>query len=746
MTQRPLKAGGGWPALFYSLDRAREAGGLWALYRRLARRNACKTCALGMGGQQGGMRNEAGGWPEVCKKSIQAQAADMQPAISPELFERLSLQSFLTMDHRTLERLGRIGHPVVLRPGDTHFRPVDWDAALDQIAAAFGRHRPDELTFYSSGRSSNEAAFLLQCLARALGTNNVHNCSFYCHQASGVALSRAIGIGTASVTLDDVEHADFAMVIGANPASNHPRLITQLVNLRRRGGRVVMVNPVREPGLVRFRIPSRPLSLLFGSQVSDLYLQPRIGGDIATLMGIMKAVLALGAEDRDFLDRHTEGWPALEANLAAVTWETLEHNSGLPRGEIEAAARLYASSRRALFMWAMGITHHQHGVNNVLAITNLALLRGMAGRPHAGVMPIRGHSNVQGVGSVGVAPVIRKAFAEKLNELYGIEVPPGRGLDTSETILAMGDGRIKAAFCLGGNLYSSNPDLPGTARAMQNVETMVYASTKLNPGHFHGRGRTTFILPVLARDEERQLTTQESMFNFVRLSDGGAPPPRPDMKSEVEIVAGLAERMLPKGRYDWSRLRDHDTLRQGIAAAVPGWRALADIGATKREFTIEGRIRHTPDFPLPDGRARLFVTPLPDVDPGPGRFTLMTFRSEGQFNSVVYDTEDIYRGVDRRDVVFMNAADAAALGLQYDDPIRVETELGAMNHQRLRFLDVARGSVVMYYPEANAILPRNIDPESGTPAFKSARCSVGRSKEAAPAPHHATGSLKIPAR
>jgi anaerobic selenocysteine-containing dehydrogenase len=265
------------------------------------------------------------------------------------------------MDHRTLEYMGRIGVPLVLRPGWTHFRAVEWETALIEIATAFRNCRPDETTFYMSGRSSNEAAFLLQCVARAFGTNNVHNCSCYCHQASGVALSRAIGTGTASVTLEDMEHADFAMVLGANPASNHPRLITQLVNLRRRGGKVVVVNPVREVGLVRFRIPSQPLSLLFGSQVSDLYLQPKIGGDIPALMGIMKAVLALGAEDRTFLERHADGWPSLRDDLAATSWETIERHSGLARAELEAAGRLYAGARNALFMWAMGMTHHQHG-------------------------------------------------------------------------------------------------------------------------------------------------------------------------------------------------------------------------------------------------------------------------------------------------------------------------------------------------------------------------------------------------
>jgi molybdopterin-dependent oxidoreductase alpha subunit len=734
---KPLSAGGGWPAIRYSLQKARGIGGLWRLYRRMATRNACKTCALGMGGQAGGMRNESGAWPEVCKKSIQAQAADMQPPIPLEVFERMSLDSFLTMDGRTLENLGRIGHPLVLRAGDDRYRPVPWDEALDDIAARLRALAPDEVTFYSSGRASNEAAFLLNCVARAFGTNNVHNCSFYCHQASGVALSRAIGSGTATVTLDDLEHADFAFVAGANPSSNHPRLITQLVELRKRGGRVVIMNPVREVGLERYRIPSRPLSLLFGSKINDLYLQPRIGGDIAALKGMTKAVLASGAEDRGFLERCVDGWPGVEEDIARTSWETLELHSGLRRSEMEAAARLYAASSKALFMWAMGLTHHLHGVDNVLALTNLALVRGMVGKPHAGLMPIRGHSNVQGVGSMGVAPKLKEAFAERIRDLYGIETPSTAGLGTHETILAMDEGKIRGAFCLGGNLYSSNPDLKHTARAMQKVETTVYVSTKLNPGHFHGRGRTTYILPALARDEERQSTTQESLFNYVRLSEGGQAPGSSEMRSEVEIISGLAERLLPRGRVDWSAFRNHETLRQEIARTVPGWEAVADIGKTKREFTIGGRIRHLPEFALPGGRAHMFVTPIPPNLAPEGQLMLMSLRSEGQFNTVVYENEDVYRGMDRRNVAMMNEEEAKELGFGYDDLVRVETETGTLDGLRLRFLDVPRGSLVMYYPEANEILPRRIDPNSGTPAFKSAPAKLSRSTAPRPVPHHA---------
>jgi molybdopterin-dependent oxidoreductase alpha subunit len=690
-----------------------------------------------MGGQIGGMRNEAGQWPEVCKKSIQAMAADMQPPIPPSVFERIPLDSFLTMDSRTLENMGRLAHPLVLEPGTRHYRCISWDEALEGITERFRTIKPEEMTFYSSGRASNEAAFLMQCLARSLGTNNVHNCSYYCHQASGVGLTLALGSGTASVNLDDLEHADFAMVLGANPASNHPRLITQLVALRKRGGKVVIVNPIRELGLEKFRIPSRPFSLLFGSKVSDLYLQPRIGGDIAALKGISKAVLLQGAEDRSFLSKHVDGWPLVEADVAATSWETIELHSGLPRALLEGAARLYSASRNAIFMWAMGMTHHQHGVDNVLAITNLALSRGMLGKPHAGVMPIRGHSNVQGVGSVGVTPALKEAFANRLLELYGIHVPNAKGMNTHETLLAMDEGRIKGAFCLGGNLLSSNPDAAHTARAMQKVETTVYVSTKLNRGHFHGRGQTTYILPARARDEECQPTTQESMFNYVRLSDGGHEAASEDMRSEVEIIASLAERLLPRGPVDWTKFRNHDILREAIAQIVPGWEAIKHITKTRKEFFIAGRLRHNTNFPLAGGKAKAFVTPIPNNLPPGGQLMLMTIRSEGQFNTVVYENEDIYRGIERRDCVMMNPKDAREMALAFDDIVRVETEIGALDGLRLRFLDVARGSLVMYYPEANAIIPRWIDPKSGTPAFKSVPARIVKHAPKPAAPRHA---------
>src|SRR5437762_5595578 len=439
-----MRSGGGFAALFYVLRKGREAGGIVRLYRRLRTRNACKTCGVGMGGQQGGMTNEAGHFPEVCKKSVQAQAGDMAGTIAEEVFRTTSLVRLEQLGSRELEGLGRLGFPLLAGPGDTHFRRVSWSEALDRAAAGLRATPPAESFFYSSGRSSNEAAFLMQVVARAWGTPNVHNCSFYCHNASSVALGQVYGSGTASVGLDDLAAADLALVAGANPASNHPRLVAQLVALRRRGGRVIVVNPLRELGLVRFRVPSDWRSMLFGSTVSDLYLQPHVGADVALLKALLKGVVEAGAVDRTFVAEHTSGWEAVAADLAASSWDELARCSGVARAEIDRAVTMLGEARRGVFCWAMGLTHHAHGVDNVLALANLALARGWLGRPGCGLLPIRGHSNVQGVGSCGVTPGLKQAFAARLQELYGSTVMPGSGQDPSTSLVSAAEGRIQA--------------------------------------------------------------------------------------------------------------------------------------------------------------------------------------------------------------------------------------------------------------------------------------------------------------
>ncbi|MDX1390569.1 MAG: molybdopterin-dependent oxidoreductase, partial [Acidobacteriota bacterium] len=349
---------------------------------------------------------------------------------------------------------------------------------------------------------------------------------------------------------------------------------SRMVELRRRGGTVIVVNPLKELGLVRFRIPSQTMSLLFGSNVSDIYIQPHIGTDVAVFKAILKGVIETDGADADFLRERVEGWEAVEEDVRSTSWETLLECCGVPRSQIDAAAAAISRANHGILLWAMGLTHHANGVDNIAALANIALARGWLGGRGRGLLPIRGHSNVQGVGSVGFTPALKEAFARKMEETYGIPSEPN-GLDTYGSMLAAEEGRIRAAVLLGGNLWASNPDLDWAGDAMQKIGTTAHITTKLNLGHIHGRGKVNLLLPVLARDEEKQATTQESMFNFVRLSDGGAPPPTADIRSEVEVITALAARVLPPGPFPFEKMGDHRAIREVIADVVPGFEEIA---------------------------------------------------------------------------------------------------------------------------------------------------------------------------
>ena len=714
-----MTSAGGWKAIGYALHTADRVGWM-ALWRAMRSRNACKTCALGMGGQQGGMVNEAGHFPEVCKKSLQAMAADMQEGISPAFFARYSLDELRTLSPRELESCGRIVDPVYAGPGDTHFRVVTWDEALGRITARLRATVPARSFFYSSGRSSNEAGFLLQLFARVFGTNNVNNCSYYCHQASSVGLASSLGTGTATVQLDDVERSDLFILVGGNPASNHPRLLRSLMAMRRRGGHVIVINPAKESGLVNFRVPSDPRSLLFGSRIASLYVQPHIGGDLALLTGIAKHVLERQGQDPTFIDHHTEGFAEFARQVGTTTWLDIEAGAGVSRETIANASEMYMSARNVVFGWTMGITHHLHGVENVQMIANLALLRGMIGRPHAGLMPIRGHSNVQGMGSVGVTPALKQAVLARLEKRLGICAPDAAGLDTMACIEACGRGDMDAAVCLGGNLFGSNPDAAFASGALGRLGLIAYLSTSLNSGHVWGTAKETLVLPVLPRDEEPQPTTQESMFSYVRFSDGG-PARHPGPRSEVSVLAALGRGVLgDEGPVAWTALESHQRIRALIAELVPGLEPMADIDSTRGEFHIAGRRLDTPRFPTASGRARFHVVVPPARPAARERWVqLMTVRSEGQFNTVVYEDEDVYRGQERRDVILLSPDDMRRWGLENDQRVIVRSSIGEMRGLRARPFDVRQGNAMMYYPEANTLVPRDVDPRSKTPAFKS---------------------------
>ncbi len=719
---------GGWRAIWYTLRMARQTGGFVRMIKALRTRNACKTCALGMGGQLGGMVNEKGHFPEVCKKSVQAMAADMQGGLNPEFFNEFNFDNLQRMTPRELEASGRIVEPLYAGPKDTSYRAISWDEAIQHVGDSMHGTPPDESFFYFSGRSSNEAGFLLQLVARLYGTNNVNNCSYFCHQASGVGLSTVTGSGTATIQLEDVARCDLLLLIGGNPASNHPRFMRTLMDLKRAGGRVVVINPMREVGLERFKVPSDLRSLLFGTTIADEYAKPHIGGDIALLTGIAKHVLERDEIEQQFIEESTTGFEAFREQVETTPWDVILGGSGVPRDGIRRIAELYCASSRTIFAWTMGITHHAHGVQNVQMIANLAMLRGMLGAPGRGLLPLRGHSNVQGIGSIGVTPALKEQVVTKLRDELGVVLPEKPGLDTLACVEAAGRGEMRLAMHLGGNLFGSCPDSRMAHKALRSIDTTVFLSTTLNTGHVHGRGKHSIILPVLARDEEPQATTQESMFNFVRLSDGGAP--RLDgPRSEVQVIASIARRVLDDDcPLDFRSMEEHRTIRQAIAKVIPGYAPVGAIDSTKQEFHIEGRTFHTPRFNTVDGRARFHSISIPTRDQSPDSLTLMTIRSEGQFNTVVYEDQDIYRGQDRRDVILMNQADIDAMQLTENCPVTVCSETGEMHGVLVRAFDIHMGNAAMYYPEANILVPRHADPVARTPAFKSVQVRIKRER------------------
>ena len=716
MAKLKVKSGGGWPAIRYSFRMGKKAGGVFKLYRALRSSNTCKTCALGMGGVSGGMHNEIGQAFQICKKSMQAQAQDMQAGIPSEFFENTSVDDFSKFTGRDLESMGRLIQPLYLSEGATHFQVINWEDALTKLLENWQIATPDRSFFYTSGRSSMEAAFLVQLLARQWGTNNVNNCSYYCHQASGVGLAQSLGGGTSTVSLEDVGKADLVVLIGANPASNHPRLMTYLAELRRRGGRVIVINPFKELGLQSFNVPSHMRSLFFGSEIASLYLQPHCGGDLAFLKA---AAVYLWQEKRinqAFLVSHCNHFEKFLKDLESEDLQLLLEKSGISFEELRIFCNYLIESQHTIYAWAMGITHQVHGVENVRAIANLALMLGMVGKPGAGLLPIRGHSNVQGVGTVGVVPKLKPKMADALLNKLNIRVPETLGKDTFACMQAAHNDEIDFAVLVGGNLYGANPDRNRSGEALGRINFTVFMSTTLNLGHVFGHGKNSLILPVRARDEEKQTTSQESMFNFVRLSAGGQKPPADDLPSESEIFVNIGKVLFGENPIPWSKLRDHHEIRKFIAQTVPQMDAIEQLDSGK-EFTIRGRIKHTPNFNTKNKKANLAIFSVPDARPKGGEFNLMTFRSEGQFNTIVYEEEDLYRGVEHRNVVFMNEKDITSNGFHEGGWVNVESEIGEMAVELIE-APIRAGNVAMYYPEANAIVPGVLDPQSRTPAFK----------------------------
>ncbi len=716
--------GGGFKAIRSVVRYATKIGPL-NLFRAVRSRNACKACAFGTGGQNGGYRNEARRGLEICNKNIQSQLSDIRSGISNQFFLEHDIRELSSFSGKQLEDLGRLVTPLYKAAGDSHYSVISYERAIARLAEQLKACSPERSFFYASGRSSNEAAFTLQLLARLYGTNNINNCSYYCHQASGVGLASSIGTSTATVRYDDLDKADVIFVFGANPASNHPRFVKSLIKCRRRGGQVVVVNPAKEAGMLRFASPSDWRSMLTaGASVASHYIQPHLGGDLAFMQGIAKALIENNWFDKTFTESYCHGFPEFSAAVAGLSWADIVATSGVSQQEIEQIAELYSHANNAIFSWSMGLTHHLHGVANIETLAALALMRGMLGKPGSGLLPLRGHSNIQGTGSMGFTPSLKRAVEEKIELELATSLPKQVGLDTMACMRAAADEKMDVALMLGGNLLASNPDTGFATQALNTVPFKCFINSTLNMSHVHGVDGEVIVFPVRVRDEEKQATTQESMFNFVRLSDGGIPRFE-QLWSEIELVCCLGERLIEKDKLDFSIFRDHQKIREFVGKVIPGFDALKTIDASKTEFHIDGRAYHKPIFNTDDGKARFYYRPFSRRDTC--EFMLTSVRSEGQFNSIIYDERDTYRGQQHRDVLMMNPEDMMKMNLVRNDSVDVSTATGVMQGLRVQPYDIRAGNTMVYYPEANVLVPSTIDERSKTPGFKSIPVKISAS-------------------
>jgi len=673
--------------------------------------------------------------------------------VTPEFFEQHTVTELLGLSDFELEDFGRLTHPMVYDPATDKFRPVEWEAAFERIGTVLrGLASPHEAEFYTSGRASNEAAYLFQLFARELGTNNFPDCSNMCHEATSVGLPRSIGIGKGTVSLADFEETELIISMGHNPGTNHPRMMGTLHEAARRKVPIIVFNPLRERALERFADPQNifEMATYSSTPIASTYFQVKAGGDAAALKGIMKALLALEASRGDVLDRafiaeHTEGFEALEADLIGTEWPDIEKESGLTRAELEQVAEAYAKSKATIVAYGMGVTQHNTGTWNVRLIADLLLMRGNIGKPGAGICPLRGHSNVQGNRTVGITEKPTPAFLARIEEVFGFKPPQEHGHDAVQTMRAMDEGRAKALICLGGNFAVAMPDPERSFRAMKKLDLSVQLGTKLNRTHLLV-AKETYLLPVIGRTEldvqasGAQAITVEDSMSMVHASAGRLRPASAQLRSEPAIVAGMAAAALPMSKVDWLGLvEDYDRIRTLIERTIPGF---DDYNARIR---VPGGFRMPlppteRQWPTPSGKAVFSVFPgvrqtyLPWAD---DVLRLVTIRSHDQYNTTIYGLDDRYRGVfGRRDVLFMNAGDMAARGLAHGDLVVIET---VSQDRPLRLAgitvieyDIAAGSVAAYYPEANVLVPLDyIDVESGTPSYKSIPVRIVRQDDAA---------------
>ena len=675
---------------------------------------------------------------EFCENGAKAVADEaMKGGVNPDFFSKYTVQELSQKSDFWLNRQGRITHPMVLKKGSDKYIPIEWDEAIKLIAKRIQKSNdPDKSVFYTSGRTSNEAAFLYQLFARTLGTNNMPDCSNMCHESSGRGLGESIGIGKGTVTLEDFNHAGVILVIGQNPGTNHPRMLTALRDAKRNGAKIIHVNPLPETGLVRFKHPQDYMKLSFGSEaLADMHLQVKLGGDAALMHGLMKIQLENDSLDHDFITDSTSGFASVVNQVEQTCWDRIVSDSGLDKTDIEEAGQILSNSKATIACWAMGLTQHRNGVAVIQEVTNLLLMGGHIGKKGAGLCPVRGHSNVQGDRTVGIWERPSEEFLQKLDDACGIVSPREHGVDVVEAIDKMGAGDVDLFFCMGGNFISATPDTLATAEAINRVKLTVQVSTKLNRSHLV-TGETALILPCLGRTEldiqhsGTQFVTVENSMGIVHTSKGNLKPASKYLRSEPWIVASIANASLDDTR-DWMELvNNYDNVRSLMSKALSGFEDYNDRVRNPHGFALPNPPRDTRSFSTPDKKAHFIAHDLPDVSVPDGKYVMMTIRSHDQYNTTIYDLHDRYRGIHgNRRVILMNATDMVKRGWKTRRIVDIVSHFNGEERRsdgwQVIAYDIPKGNIATYFPEANVLVPlHSTADKSNTPTSKWIICRL----------------------
>ncbi len=673
---------------------------------------------------------------EFCENGAKAVAEEAtKDRATPEFFAAHSIAELDSHSEMWLGQQGRITHPMVKRPGGTHYEEIGWDDAFALIGEQLNAlDSPDEATFYTSGRASNEAAFAYQLFVRAFGTNNLPDCSNMCHESTSMALQESIGIGKASVILEDVHTAKLIILAGQNPGTNHPRMLSALEIAKRNGAKIISINPLKEAGLTRFKNPQVPRGVVGkGTKLSDLHLNIKINGDLALFQALGSLLVEWDALDHEFIDTHTTGFEEWREHVRAVDWDVVVETTGLTRAEITRAAELLRDSDQTVFCWAMGLTQHRNGVVTIKEIVNLALAQGNIGKPGAGLLPVRGHSNVQGDRTMGIWERPAKLFLDNLEKEFGFNPPRENGHDTVDSIRAMRDGKVHVFIGLGGNFVQATPDTDVTAMALRNCRLTVQISTKINRSHLV-TGDTALILPTRGRTEKDvqasgpQWISVEDSTCSVHASRGPLEPASPHLRSETAIITHIAEATLGD-RYgiNWREMRDdYRNVREHIARVVPGCESYEVNVHRPGGYVMPHPPRDSRRFQTESGLAEFVVSPIEVLQVPPGHVVLQTLRSHDQFNTTIYGLSDRYRGIEGgRRVVLMHREDITAMGFKPGDMVDLVSRWDDDDNTRcapsFRIVeyDTPKGSAAAYYPETNPLVPLDSTATgSNTPTYK----------------------------